>query len=435
MDLEFLNELFLYKLISLLILMLISAFFSSSETAYFSLKTSRIKELSKENAKGTKTLLNLLREPRKLLITILTGNTIVNVVIASLAALMALDVAEYYGIDKNIAIIAEIIIITLAVLIISEVTPKLAAVRRAEKIAKLFALPLSFVHLILQPIAKIIYGFTDFVLKALGVEKKMVNLDENEIRTLVDVGEEKGTLEKEEYKMLHGIFELSDTRVREIMVPRTDVIMLSIELSMNEAIKVVRKSKFSRIPVYRESVDDIVGMLHSRDLLPFIENKKRKGSLSAVIKPVFYVPETKMIDELLREFQDKRRKLALVVDEYGGLSGLVTLEDILEEIVGEIQDEHDDEKPIFNRISENLLDADAKWDLDDAEDELGITFPKEEGYDSLGGFLFHQFGEIPEKGQKISHSGVVFTVLEVHSNRIIRVKIDTKDIITDTDDS
>ena len=369
------------------------------------------------------------------MITILTGNTILNVEISSLAALMALDVAQYYGIDKNIAIIAEVIIITIAVLIISEVTPKLAAVKRAEKVAKFFALPLSFVHLILQPIAKIIYGFTDFVLKALGVEKKMVNLDENEIRTLVDVGEEKGTLEKEEYKMLHGIFELGDTMVREIMVPRTDVIMLSIELSMNEAIEVVRKSKFSRIPVYRESVDDIVGMLYSRDLLPFIENKNSKGSLSAVIKPVFYVPETKMIDELLREFQDKRRKLALVVDEYGGLSGLVTLEDILEEIVGEIQDEHDDEEPIFNRISENLLDADAKWDLDDAEDELGITFPKEEGYDSLGGFLFHRFGEIPEKGQKISHSGVVFTVLEVHSNRIIRVKIDTKDKITEAEDS
>ncbi|MCH7886358.1 MAG: HlyC/CorC family transporter [Candidatus Marinimicrobia bacterium] len=435
MDLEFLNELFLYKLISLLILMLISAFFSSSETAYFSLKASRIKELAEENGKGTKRLLNLLREPRKLLITILTGNTIVNVAIASLAALMALDVAQYYGIEKNIVIIAEIIIITIAVLIISEVTPKLAAVRRAEKIAKFFALPLSFVHLILQPIAKIIYGFTDFVLKAMGVEKKMVNLDENEIRTLVDVGEEKGTLEKEEHKMLHGIFELSDTKVREIMVPRTDVIMLSIESSLNEAIKVVRKSKFSRIPVYRESVDDIVGILYSRDLLPFIEKKDSEGSLSAVIKPVFYVPETKMIDELLREFQDKRRKLALVVDEYGGLSGLVTLEDILEEIVGEIQDEHDDEEPIFKRISENLLDADAKWDLDDAEDELGISFPKEEGYDSLGGFLFHQFGEIPEKGQKISHSGVVFKVLEVHSNRIIRVKIDTKDKITDVEDS
>jgi len=435
MELEFLDELFLYKLISLLILMLISAFFSSSETAYFSLKTSRIKELAKENAKGTKTLLNLLREPRKLLITILTGNTIVNVAIASLAALMALDIAQYYGIDKNVAIITEVIIITIAVLIFSEVTPKLAAVKRAEKIAKFFSLPLSIIHVILQPIAKIIYGFTDFVLRVLGVEKKIVSLDENEIRTLVDVGEEQGTLEKEEHKMLHGIFELSDTKVREIMVPRTDVIMLSIELSLIEAIEVVRKSKFSRIPVYRESVDDIVGLLYSRDLLPFIENKNSKGSLSAVIKPVYFVPETKMIDELLREFQDKRRKLALVVDEYGGLSGLVTLEDILEEIVGEIQDEHDDEEPIFKRISENLLDADAKWDLDDVEDELGITFPKEEGYDSLGGFLFHQFGEIPKKGQKISHSGVVFEVLEVYSNRIIRVKIDTKDKIVDVEDS
>ena len=435
MDLGFLNEFFLYKLIAIFILMLISAFFSSSETAYFSLKESRIKELTDLNGEGTKRLLNLLREPRKLLITILTGNTIVNVAIASLAALMALDVAEYYGIDKNIAIIMEIIIITIAVLIFSEVTPKLAAVKRAEKIAKLFALPLSFVHTVLQPVAKLLYGFTDFVLKALGIEKKRVNLDEDEIRTLVDVGEEKGTLEKEERKMLHGIFELSDTKVREIMVPRTDVIMLSIESNIQEAIEVVRKSKFSRIPVYRDSVDDIVGMLYTRDLIPFIGQKNNKGSIAAVIKPVFYIPETKMIDELLREFQDKRRKLALVVDEYGGLSGLVTLEDILEEIVGEIQDEHDNEEPIFKKLSENIIDADAKWDLDDVEEELGISFPKEEGYDSLGGFLFHQFGEIPKKGQQISHSGVVFNILEVRSNRIIRVKIDSANKITDVEDS
>ena len=430
MDPVFLNGSFLYKLLGLLLLLLVSAFFSSSETAYFSLKKSRIEEMTEKNVKGTKRLLNLLREPRKLLITILTGNTIVNVVIASLATLMALDVAQYYGVDQNIAIIIEVIIVAIAVLIFAEVTPKLAAVKRAEKIARIFALPLSFVHLILQPIAKIIYGFTNFVLKVLGVEKKRINLNEDEIRTLVDVGEEKGTLEKEERKMLHGIFELSDTKVREIMVPRTDVIMLSIESSIQQAIEVVRESRFSRIPVYKESVDDIVGMLYARDLIPFIDNKNSKGGLSAILKPVYYVPETKMIDELLREFQDKRRKLALVVDEYGGLSGLVTLEDILEEIVGEIQDEHDDEEPIFKRLSENLLDADAKWDLDDAEDELGISFPKEEGYDSLGGFLFHQFGKIPEMGQKISHSGVMFKVLEVHSNRIRRVKIDTTDKIT-----
>ena len=391
--------------------------------------------MTEKNVKGTKRLLNLLREPRKLLITILTGNTIVNVVIASLATLLALDFAQYYGVDKNIAIIIEVIIVAIAVLIFAEVTPKLAAVKRAEKIARIFALPLSFVHLILQPIAKIIYGFTNFVLKVLGVEKKRINLNEDEIRTLVDVGEEKGTLEKEERKMLHGIFELSDTKVREIMVPRTDVIMLSIESSIQQAIEVVRESRFSRIPVYKESVDDIVGMLYARDLIPFIDNKNSKGGLSAILKPVYYVPETKMIDELLREFQDKRRKLALVVDEYGGLSGLVTLEDILEEIVGEIQDEHDDEEPIFERISENIVYADAKWDLDDVEEELGISFPKEEGYDSLGGFLFHQFGEIPEKGQKISHSGVVFNILEVQSNRIIRVKIDTANKITDVEDS
>jgi len=429
MESVFLNEIFLYKLLGIFLLLLVSAFFSSSETAYFSLKKSRINELSEIDSKRTKRLLNLLREPRKLLITILTGNTVVNVAIASLAALMALDVAQYYGIEKNIVIFIEVIIVTLLVLVLSEVTPKLAAVRHAEKFARLFALPLSFIHLVLQPIARLLYGFTDFVLKVLGIEKRRISLDEEEIRTLVDVGEEKGTLEKEEHKMLHGIFELSDTKVREIMVPRTDVIMLSIESNIQEAVEVVRKSRFSRIPVYSNSVDDIVGILYARDLIPFIGNKNNKGSLSDIIKPANYVPETKMIDELLREFQDKRRKVALVVDEYGGLSGLVTLEDILEEIVGEIQDEHDDEQPIFRKITENLIRADAKWDLDDAEDELSITFPKEEGYDSLGGFLFHQFGEIPEKGQEISHSGVKFKVLEIHSNRIISVEIDISDRI------
>ncbi len=405
--------------------MLISAFFSSSETAYFSLKESRIKELSTEKGKRKKRMSALLREPRKLLITILTGNTIINVIIASLATLIALDIAVEKGINRNTAVLAEVIIVTLLVLIFSEVSPKLAAVRHSEAIAKLFAYPLSIVHVILQPISRVLYGLTDFVMRIFGIEKSRINFSEEEVKTLVDVGEESGTLEKEEHKMLHAVIELGETMVREIMVPRTDVTMMHEDTTIEEAVEIIRKNRYSRIPVYGESVDDIEGILYTRDLIQYLAKQPDKLLISEQLRPAYYVPETKMVDELLKDFQERRKKFALVVDEYGGLAGLVTLEDILEEIVGEIQDEHDNEQPIFRKINEYRLQADARWDLDDVEEEIGISFPSGEGYDSLGGFLFHQFGEIPAENQEILYSGVKFKVLSVRSNRIMEVEIDS----------
>ena len=406
-------------------MMLISAFFSSSETAYFSLKDKRIKELATEGGKRKKRLSALLKEPRKLLITILTGNTIINVIIASLSTLIALDIAVEKGINRNTAVLVEVIIVTLLVLIFAEVSPKLAAVKHSEAIAKLFAYPLSFVHVILQPISRVLYGLTDFVMRIFGIEKSRISFSEEEVKTLVDVGEEQGTLEKEEHKMLHAVIELSETMVREIMVPRTDVTMMHEDTTIEEAIEIIRQNRYSRIPVYGESVDDIEGVLYTRDLIQFLTKNPKNLVISEQLRPAYYVPETKMVDDLLRDFQEQRKKFALVVDEYGGLAGLVTLEDILEEIVGEIQDEHDNEQPIFRRINANTLKADARWDLDDVEDEIGISFPSGEGYDSLGGFLFHQFGEIPAENQEISYSGVKFKVLTVNSNRIMEVEIDS----------
>ena len=283
--------------------------------------------------------------------------------------------------------------------------------------------------------ANILYGITNFALKTLGIEKKRINLGEEELKALVDMGEEKGTLEKDERKMLHGIFELGDTLVREIMVPRTDVTMISIESEIAEAIEIIRKSRYSRIPVYGESVDDIEGILHARDLIPYLDKNGKKKRISDLLRPAHYVPETKMVDEMLREFQDKRIKIALIVDEYGGISGLLTLEDILEEIVGEIQDEHDDEEPIFRKTGASSLRADARWDLHDMDEEIGLNFPKSEGYDSLGGFLFHEFGEIPDEGDVMTYKGVEFKVLEVKSNRIMTVEIDTSGIIDNEDET
>lgn len=416
-------------------MMLISAFFSSSETAYFSLKDKRIKELATEGGKRKKRLSALLKEPRKLLITILTGNTIINVIIASLSTLIALDIAVEKGINRNTAVLVEVIIVTLLVLIFAEVSPKLAAVKHSEAIAKLFAYPLSFVHVFLQPISRVLYGLTDFVMRIFGIEKSTISFSEEEVKTLVDVGEEQGTLEKEEHKMLHAVIELSETMVREIMVPRTDVTMMHEDTTIEEAMEIIRQNRYSRIPVYGESVDDIEGVLYTRDLIQFLTKNPKNLVISEQLRPAYYVPETKMVDDLLRDFQEQRKKFALVVDEYGGLAGLVTLEDILEEIVGEIQDEHDNEQPIFRRINANTLKADARWDLDDVEDEIGISFPSGEGYDSLGGFLFHQFGEIPAENQEISYSGVKFKVLTVNSNRIIEVEIDStnKEIIEKDD--
>lgn len=410
------------------ILFVLSAFFSSSETAFFSHSRSDIDRIKKLTEPAAKRVINLLSHPQKLLITIVIGNTIVNIAAASLAAILTLQISDIYNFDEQISIVINVIVVTLIILIFTEIVPKVAAVKNPYKIAQLFAYPLSVFYYIFYPISSILNTLTHWLTHSLKLVKNKSLLSEEELKTLVDFGEEKGTLEEEEKEMIHSIFEFGETSVKEIMIPRIDMISISSSAEIEELLSLIKEYLHSRIPVYKETVDNIVGVVYAKDLLPLMNAKKSKDTtLDKLTRPAYFVPEQKKIDELLREFQSEKIHMAIVVDEYGGTSGLVTLEDIIEEIVGEIQDEYDSDLPLYRKISENIFVVDGSMPLEEINEELKINLPTEEGVETIGGFLFGLFGSVPKEKEVAKYNGYEFIIEKIVERRIKQVRIIIKE--------
>ena len=294
------------------------------------------------------------------------GNTIVNISAASLAAILTLDACTAFGFDPKIGVLIDVVIVTLIILIFTEIVPKIAAVKNTRRIAVKFSFPLTIFFYIFSPIISIFHIFTEWLTHMLKINKSKVMLSEAELLSLVDVGQEKGTLEKEEKEMIHSIFEFGETTVKEIMVPRIDMISVSADADINTLLKLIKKNMHSRIPVYHDKVDNIIGIIFAKDLLPYLEKDPPKEfKPQTLARKAYFVPEQKKIDALLREFQTETIHMAIVVDEYGGTAGLVTLEDIIEEIVGEIQDEHDIEPAMYQKISAMEYLIDGSMDLEE----------------------------------------------------------------------
>ena len=408
-----------------LLLLILSAFFSGSETAFFSLTKATINKLAQSKKLSSRQVAILLNEPKKLLIAIIIGNTLANVVTASLAAVLTTRFSREHGLQSEVLLLfLNVLVVTFVILFFSEIIPKLTAVKNARKLAMSLSLPLTFFYYLFYPVTVFFDFITRLITSALGIDKDKFTLSEEELRALVDVGEEKGALQKDEKEMIHSIFEMGETMAREIMVPRTDMVCIEKSATLNQVLTIVKDKLHSRLPVYADKVDNIIGILHLKDLLPFIK-KRNMGSfnLEKLARPPYYVPEQKKLNELLREFQTKRIHMAIVVDEYGGTSGLVTLEDVIEEIVGEIQDEYDSETPEFRRISETSFLVDGGMSLDDINEELGLELPTEEGVDTLAGFLLGQFGSVPRSKEKITYNGYEFIIEKATKKRIHLVKI------------
>ncbi len=416
-----------YALVFLLLL-IFSAFFSGSETAFFSLTQATINRLAQSKKLNVKQVAVLLKEPKKLLIAIIIGNTLANVATATLAAVLTTRFSKEHGLHNEILLLfINVLVVTFVILFFSEIIPKVTAVKNARKLAIHLSLPLTFFYYLFYPASLCFDFITRIITSTLGIDKDKFTLSEEELRVLVDVGEEKGALKKDEKEMIHSICEMGKTMAREIMVPRTDMVCIEKSATLNQVLSLVRNKLHSRIPIYADKVDNIIGILHLKDLLPFI--KKRNTSsfdLEKLVRPPYYVPEQKKLDELLREFQSKRIHMAIVVDEYGGTSGLVTLEDVIEEIVGEIQDEYDSETPEFRRLSDTSFLVDGGMSLDDINEELGLELPTEEGVDTLAGFLLGQFGSVPRSKEKIAYNGYEFVIEKATKKRIQLVKIFVK---------
>lgn len=417
----------LVRLSLLIISLLLSAFFSGSEVALFSLDKKRIRELKKSHRIVGSYIQVLLDNPKRLLVTILLGNTIVNISASIIAVLIAIDAAEYFKISKEIALLIQIVLLTVIILFIGEITPKLWANKFPIQFARMVAVPLYWFSIVFYPVAKIITDILKFITAKIKPDKSRTALKEMEISELADFGAEKGTFEEGESEIIQSIVDFKNVTAREVMTPRVDIVAVAIDTDFDELMKVITESGHSRIPLYENNLDNIIGIIYAKDLLPYLRNAELRKTLSLkkIARDAMFVPETKMINDLLHEFQDKKMHLGIVVDEYGGTAGLISLEDIIEEIVGDIRDEFDREEKQINKLNDNSYLVLGKVSIDELNELLEQDFSSEnDDYDTVGGFIFNQAGIIPQQGFHFTYNNYKFTVKEVLNKRINKVLIE-----------
>jgi len=414
-------------------LLIASALFSGSEVALFSLDGSDQELLTEKKDRASRRVLRLLEQPRPLLISILILNTVVNVAAAILAAIMTQRIAGAFGWSPGLTLIIEVIVLTFVLLVVSEITPKLIATRHAAAYSRLLSGPLLFFHRLLSPLSSLLAR------AMVGVQSRLQTgqerpLSGEDLKAMAEIGEAHGTLEEEERELIHSIVEFGETSVREIMVSRLDIAALPVTSTLSEALETIRKSGHSRLPLYVEHLDNILGIVYAKDLLHYLtENQESKHiNWTRLARPSMFVPLGKKLDDLLRDFQMQKTHIAIVVDEYGGTAGLVTLENVLEEIVGDIRDEHDEEEKMpFTRLSDDTYRCDARLDLDDLDELFGITLETEKfDFETLGGLIFHLAGAIPSEGDEWSYKGFTIRVETIKNHRIGDVLLRYKPVPT-----
>lgn len=409
----------------LLILLMLSSLFSGSEVALFTLDAGQIEELRDSEDAASKRVVRLLDHARTVLVSILIMNTVVNVGAAIIAALMTHELAEVNGWSKPVTVVIEVVVLTFVILVVSEITPKLIASRQPIVFSKRLSGLLILLHRVLFPVASVLSkSMSAFHGRFEGLNDR---ISAEDLKTIAEIGEASGTLEQEEKDLIHSIVEFGETSVREIMISRLDIVALNVSATIEEAITIIREQGHSRLPLYVEHLDNILGMIYAKDLLRFLTENPGEQAVdwTRLARPAIFVPLGKMLDDLLSDFQAKRTHIALVVDEYGGTAGLVTLEDVLEEVVGEIRDEHDGgEDEMIQQVSESEFVIDARIDLDDLMDGLDLETDTEQfDFETLGGLIYHLAGEIPEVGDKFQHENMHLEVRQVENNRIMQVHL------------
>lgn len=406
---------------AIIFLLICSAFISGTEVALFTLTPQDIEKINAKNPSKGKLISILLEKPKKLLAAIVITNNIIN--IATIMLFFHIGSELFAGIAyPYLQFIIEVIFITFIILLFGEVIPKLYATRKPVRFAKKMARPLYILNIILTPVSVPLRNFTNYMQQKFGEEKTNFSVDQlSQALELTDYGD----ATQEEQKLLEGIVTFGNTEVRQVMSPRIDIFALDIEEPFSKMMARVIEKGFSRIPVYKDNIDHIVGILFIKDLIPHID--KEDFNWQGIIREPFFVPENKKLDNLLKEFQGMKNHLAIVVDEYGGTSGLISLEDILEEIVGDITDEFDDEDITYSKLDDKNFLFDGKISL---RDFYRITDADEDVFEdakgeaeTLGGFILEISGNFPKKGQKIKFKGNIFTVESVDRRRIKQIKV------------
>ncbi len=411
-----------YQLVALVVLVLLAGFFAASEAALVSISRLRAHAIAERRVRGAGNLAQLVDDKTRFLTAILVGNTIVLLAADSLATYIALTL----GIPSGAVI--STIVMTVIFLLFGEIIPKTVATGDSERWALKLALPMRYTAYVLTPIARTFEFTTDRILRLFGIKHAhRPYVTEEDIRALVNFGAEQRVIEEQERELIHSVMEFADTIVREIMKPRPEMVAVSVDDSPRRALDVVIAEGYSKLPVYQESKDDIIGVIHDRELMiALAEGSLARSSVRALMRTAVHVPETKKIADLLREMQRDKFSLAIVVDEYGGTAGLVTMEDLLEEIVGEIRDEHDaDEQESISVISDSEAVVEAGTNIEDVNARLGTELPTED-FETIGGYTVGLFGRLPHEGEEID--GADHTRLRVdrtRGRRILAVRIYT----------
>lgn len=407
------------EIIILTILLVLSGFFSGSEVALVSLTKIKAEQMFKEKRFGATYVKKLKDSPQRMLATILIGNNLANVAASAIATSIMINIFQSYAIGITTGVM------TLLILIFGEITPKSIAAQNNELISQLVAAPIWYLSIILAPVLNILDAFLNKFIKLIGIKSKEKTITDEEILSMIKIAEEEGSIKKIEEKMIKSILEFDDISVSEISTPRRDMAMLDSKLKIKDAFKVFLRKSHTRMPVYEKHKDNIVGIAHIKDTMKNVTGKNKNTGISKIMYKPYFVPEVKKISDLLRQFQKRKEHLAIVVDEHGSITGLVTLEDVLEEIVGEIMDETDIIAPNIEKIDRNIWIVNGKTDIDEVNDKLKMKI-KGKDYDTLSGFILKSTGKIPKKDDEIIYNKFKLKIEEIENNRISKVRIEKK---------
>src|SRR5215203_237337 len=419
----------------IILLILLNGLFAATEMALVTIRRSRVNQLVEEGKAGATRILHLKSDPGRFLAVIQIGITFIGFLAAAFAGVSLADgletalagvpiLAPYAG---AIALFVVTGILTLFTIVFGELVPKQIGLAHTERVALLFGGPVDVLGRIFRPLVAMLTGITRIVSRLFGADvTASERISAEEIRLIIEQGGEQGVLEAEEEQMIHAVIELGDQRVHEVMVPRIAMVSLAATASMDEAIDTVIEGGHSRIPVYEESIDEIIGILYAKDLLPFLKGSvAERPSLRSILRTPVFVPESMSVDDLLHEFQRRKVHIGIVLDEYGGTAGLVTIEDLLEEIVGEIQDEYDEEEPLIVRISDDEARIDGRADVDDIAELFDTNLGLEDAdeYDTVGGLIYHRIGGVPKPGDQVTVDGLTLTVETTDGRRVGKVLV------------
>lgn len=415
----------LYQLAAIALGLVFSAVFSSAEVAFFSLNSSTARAPgSALSDPGLKRVFEMLARPRRLLATILVGNTFANIVTAVVAAVLAGRLMERLAVLDVIVYGVQIAVVTFVILIVSEITPKIVALKNPRDISKRLSVILYPIYLLLTPVSMVIAAFTRWMETRLPHPSNAISTED--LKTIAEVGQHHGSLKEDEREMIENMIEFGNTTVREIMTSRVDIVALSAEDTLADALELIRTESVSRLPLYGKDLDEIIGVIHTKDLLAYLDQPETTvPNWSSLARPALFIPVTKRLDSLLRDFQTQKTHLAIVVDEYGGTEGIVSMDDVLEEIVGDLgHDESNPEEVMYTVRKNGEYVFDAKINLDDMGEVLGVELATDDDeFETLGGLIYHLMERIPSVGEEVVHNGLILHIHNVEKNRVTKVRV------------